>query len=182
MCTVALNQGHFTWRHDSVLQHLTKEVKKLATEDTQVFSDLPGHMINCTTIPADILVTSGEGSKPDLVLINRRERKIALLELTCPLENNIQKAHDKKALKYTQLQLDLEEKGFQVQLVPFEVGSSGHITKHTRKSLEDVLKIYSIRMKPQVVQNLAKISLLCTMSIFHAYQTSEWVSPPLLEP
>ena len=165
-----------------MLQHLTKEVKKLATEDTQVYSDLPGHMINCTTIPADILVTSGEGSKPDLVLINRREQRIALLELTCPLENNIRKAHDKKELKYTQLKIDLEEKGFQVQLVPFEVGSSGHITNHTRKSLEDVLKKYSIRMKPQVVQNLAKISLLCTMSIFHAYQTIEWVSPPLLEP
>ena len=182
ICPVALKQKRFTWRHDSVLQHLTKEVKKLATEDTQVYSDLPGHMINCTTIPADILVTSGEGSKPDLVLINRRERRIALLELTCPLENNNRKAHDKKELKYTQLQIDLEEKGFQVQLVPFEVGSSGHITNHTRKSLEDVLKKYSIRMKPQVVQNLAKISLLCTMSIFHAYQTIEWVSPPLLEP
>ena len=71
ICPVSLNQQRFTWRHDSMLQHLTKEVKKQATEGTQVYSDLPGPNINGTTIPADILVTGGEGSKHNIVLINR---------------------------------------------------------------------------------------------------------------
>ena len=128
------------------------------------------------------MVTNGEGSKPDLVLINRRERKIAMLELTCPLENNVTKVHKAKELKYTPPELDLKEKWFQVQLVPFEVGSSGHMTKHNKKAIADVLRKYRIKLRPLVIQNLAKISLLCTMSIFHAYQSSEWVSPPLLEP
>ena len=61
-----------------------------------MFSDIQGHKINGTTIPADILVTNGEGSKPDLVLINRQERKIALLELTCRLENNVKKHMNSK--------------------------------------------------------------------------------------
>ena len=147
-----------------------------------MFSDIQGHKINGTTIPADILVTNGEGSKPDLVLINRQERKIAMLELTCPLENNVKKAHEFKDLKYTRLALDLEEKDFQVHLLPFEVSSNGHMTKHNKKSLGIILRKFNIKLRPQVNQNLAKIALLCTMSIFHAYQTSEWVSPPLLEP
>ena len=38
--------------------------------------------INFTTIPADILVSSGEGSRPDLVSLDRENKQIALRELT----------------------------------------------------------------------------------------------------
>ena len=61
------------------LSYDTKKVKSLATEATQVFADLPGHQTNGTTIPADILVSSGKGSKPDLVLLNRERKEIALM-------------------------------------------------------------------------------------------------------
>ena len=114
MCNVALNQGRFTWRHDSVLLEIASIVKNLATEGTEVFSDLPTFQVNGTTIPADILVSTGEGSKPDLVLINRGRKTIALLELTCSLPGSAEKAHTFKDKKYTQLALELEEKGYQV--------------------------------------------------------------------
>ena len=79
MCTVALNQRRFTWRHDSVLLQIASTVKSQATQETEVFADLPSYKVNGTTIPADILVSTGEGSKPDLVLINRKRKTIALL-------------------------------------------------------------------------------------------------------
>ena len=62
ICTVALNQGRFTWRHDSVLLQIATTVTSLATGETEVFSNLPSFQVNGTTIPADILVASGEGS------------------------------------------------------------------------------------------------------------------------
>ena len=71
MCTIALNQGQFSWQHDSLLLHITTIVKSLTTCDTDVFDDLPNFQVNGTTIPADILVSAGIGSKPDLVLLNR---------------------------------------------------------------------------------------------------------------
>ena len=114
MCKVALNQKRFTWRHDSVLLEIASVVKNFATEGTEIFSDLPTFQVNGTTIPADILVSTGEGSKPDLVLLNRRRKTIALLELTCSLPGSATKAHTFKDKKYTQLALDLEEKGYQV--------------------------------------------------------------------
>ena len=80
MCTVALNQGRYTWRHDSVLLQIASTVKGQATQETEVFADLPSYKVNGTTIPADILVSTGEGSKPDLVLIHRKRKTIALLE------------------------------------------------------------------------------------------------------
>ena len=114
MCTVALNQGRFTWRHDSVLQYFTTTIKTLTTNNTEVFADLQNFRINGRAIPADILVSVGDGSKPDLVLVDRKSKKIALLELTCSLPGSSDKAHKRKNIWYTQLSLDLEGLGFQV--------------------------------------------------------------------
>ena len=130
-CPVALNQGRYTWRHDSVLSYITHFVKSQATSSTQVFADIPGHQINGITIPADILVSGGPGSKPDLVLINREQRKIALMELTCPLQRNTLKAQNRKQIAYLDLQIALQENGYNVTLTPFEVGRSG---QHTQNS------------------------------------------------
>ena len=104
------------------------------------------------------------------------------MELTCPLEGNETKANTQKQNTYTPLEISLKEKGFKVCLMPFEIGSSGHITKHNKMGIENTLKTFRVKLKKQTLNNLSKISLLCTMSIFHAYHTSEWVDPPLLEP
>lgn len=172
MCTVALNQGRFTWRHDSVLHHLTTHIKSLATNSTEVFADLPGFQVNGTTLPADVIVSVGEGSKPDLVILNRDQKIIALLELTCSLASSADQAHQRKLKTYTQLSIDLEEKGFKVFLMPFEVISSGHITRACKTNIENTLKQFRIKVKNNVFINMAKIALLCTMSVFHAYQVN----------
>ena len=75
-----------------------------------MYSDLPGKGINNSTIPQDIIVTNGYGSKPDLVIISRSTMNITLLELTCPLDRNLHKAHSYKVDKYTDLETDLKEK------------------------------------------------------------------------
>jgi hypothetical protein len=182
ICPVALRQGRFTWRHDSILQHISLTLKGLVTNNIEIYADLPGLQVNGTTLPADIIVSSGEGSKPDLVLVDRFKKEIALLELTSPLPRNTFNANTAKLTKYTQLDIDLSDKGYKVYLVPFEVCSNGHITKQNKGNIENVLKKFNIKIKPKILTDLSQISLLCTMSVFHAYQTSEWVSPPLLSP
>ena len=181
-CPVALNQGRYTWRHDSVLSHITNIIKSQTTSSTQIFADIPGHQINGITIPADILVSGGPGSKPDLVLSNRGEKKIALMELTCCLQRNTENAQNRKKLAYTDLQLALIDKGYNVILTPFEVGSSGHITKQNKTQIEMTLKMFNIRIRKNLFKHLSQISLLATMSVFYAYQVKEWVSPPFLSP
>ena len=165
-----------------VLQHITIVVKNLATSNTEVFSDIDGHQVNGGTIPADVLVTGGKGSKPDLVIIDRSNKKIALMELTCSHFSSADKAHQKKLGDYTQLSLDLSAKGFLVALMPFEVLSSGHITNRTRTNIKNTLRLFNMNPNKTLFENMAKISLLCTMSIFYAYQVKEWMDPPLLSP
>ena len=125
---------------------------------------------------------NGNGSKPDIVIINRKEKKIALMELTCSLLRNTGNAHTRKTLAYTNMATDIKEKGFKVQLVPFEVSSEGHIWRSTKSDIMQTLRSFNIKIPSSTFEELAQISLLTTMSIFHAYQTTEWVSPPLLKP
>jgi hypothetical protein len=132
---VETEQGRTTWRHNSILEHVRTSIVPNKPEHLEVFSDLPGCSINGATIPQDILVVSGQGSKPDLVLLNRKEKKITVLELTSPLEHNIENAYRRKLEKYTPLKTDLEEKGFNVSLVPFEIGSRGYVSKRNRENL-----------------------------------------------
>ena len=165
-----------------MLHHFTSTIKSLATSSTEVFADLPNFQVNGTTLPADVIVSVGEGSKPDLVILNREERIIALLELTCSLPKSADNAHQRKLKTYTQLAIDIEEKGYKVFLMPFEVISSGHITRTNKTNVKNTLRQFRIKVKNSLYIDMAKIALLCTMSVFHAYQVKEWVSPPLLSP
>ena len=92
-CSISLNQGRTKWRHDSVLKHFTSILQQAKPVNIEMFADLPGHWMNGATVPADILCTS---ERPDVVLVERKLRKIVLLELTC-------NHNDPHELKYEQL-------------------------------------------------------------------------------
>ena len=52
-----------------------------------------------------------------------------LFELSVPFELNIDKTHDYKTQKYTPLQTDLEENGYDVTLICLEIGSRGFVSQ-----------------------------------------------------
>ena len=179
-CPVALNEGRFTWRHNSVLNHFAITIKKNAIQCLEILADLPTLWLNGGTIPPDILSTS---FRPDLVIINRNQKRIELLELTCSFEKNIESAHLRKAKKYNDLKVDLESVGWIVQLIPFEVGSRGQITKRNKISLINVLKRNHIKLNnSQLFKDRSKISLLCSYSVFQAHCVPTWRDPPYLHP
>ena len=108
-CQIALDQGRFTWRHNSVLSHLIKELLKTKPENLLIYADLPGYDFNGGTIPPDILTTT---SRPDIVFVERETKEIKLFELTCLFENNIDSANTTKFDKYKDLKNDLIKAGW----------------------------------------------------------------------
>ena len=105
-CPEALNQGRFSWRHDSVLNGLAYQVLSKIDRSTKIFADLPGKRASDSppaTIPADISTTT---SRPDLVLITGPE--ITFLELTFAFNSPeaLAAARSRKSLK-SSLQLTL---------------------------------------------------------------------------
>ena len=179
-CSVALNQGRLKWRHDSVLNHMTNEIIKVKSDDVTIYTDIPGRSINGGTIPADIITT---GQRPDIVLINRSEKKIALLELTVSFEKNIASANIRKSSRYFDLTNDIIKEGWTAYCVPFEIGSRGHVTKKNKTDISSILSSFDIKIpKKKLYEDLSKISLLCLFSIYQAHCQPTWQSPPYLHP
>ena len=144
-CSVALNQGRYTWRHNTVLNQITKTILNSKPENLEVYSDISGMDINGGTIPPDVLVTQ---SRPDLVILNRHEKTICLLELTCSFERNAEAANLRKTQKYTALKLDLEDNGYKCMLAPFEIGSRGYVRKSTRATIVNIFGMMKINANP----------------------------------
>ena len=146
----------------------------------EIYADLPGHNINGGTIPQDIIQTA---LRPDLILIERKEQRIQILELTCSFETNIEAAYHRKYKNYTDLKLDLEKAGWKVNLYPFEVGSRGHVTKRNKNTIMKTAKLINNNIKHRnLISELSKISLLCSFSVYQAHSQPTWQSPPFLHP
>ena len=71
-CSVSLDQGRYTWRHNSVLSTIIDIVNPVLNEGFSLFSDLPGFQApHGGVIPPDILATA---LKPDRFLFDLEKR------------------------------------------------------------------------------------------------------------
>ena len=131
-------------------------------------------MGNGGTIPPDILTTS---QRPDIVVINRDLRQVLLFELTVPWDTNVVTMHDYKQNKYSSLTIDLESKGFVVDLFCFEVSVRGQITKSNCARLKSfLLKTTGLKRRRSIelINNVSKAALLGSFTIFNARNELLW--------
>ena len=54
-------------------------------ENMSIYADLEGWKINGGTVRADLVAS---GQVPEIVLLDRKNKKIVLLELTCPFDSS----------------------------------------------------------------------------------------------
>ena len=125
-CPIALNQGRYTWRHDSVLSHIVHSLSHLLPPTYKLFADLSGWRAvdnPPATIPPSILYSP---LRPDLVIIDNHD-SIRILELTVPSNtpDGLKNARDRKQNKqeYGSLLTDIEVKGWNVTYDTIEIGS-----------------------------------------------------------
>ena len=158
-CSCFLGESErFTWRHNSVLTFVVETLKERLPANMELYSDLPGHSINGGSLPPHIAIT---GSRPDLVIINKEEKTVWLLELTCSFETNVNAAHTRKKERYAALTQDIIDNGYKCNNIPFEVGSRGYISLANKSTL---LLMHSL-CNPQTrlnkfIQTIREISLL----------------------
>ncbi|XP_071507989.1 uncharacterized protein, partial [Diadema antillarum] len=136
-CKSALEQGRYNYRHDSILQYLVSFIGKVKPDKVICHADLPGHDINGGTVPSDLTPTS---ERPDIVLVNQSSKSVVIGELTVPFESNIDSAHNRKSEKYASLVLDIENQGYSCELICFEVGSRGLVTKENKRQVTKLFK------------------------------------------
>ena len=113
-CKTMLDQGRYSWRHDSILNQLYDFIKPPNSDSNfEVYCDLPGKKTGISTVPTDIVITN---QRPDIVIVNRDSNDIILIELTIPFYTNIENAHERKKDRYEQLVNDINNSNYDSKL------------------------------------------------------------------
>lgn len=176
-CKKARDQERFNLRHDSILQHVVKQILA-GNPEKRVIADLEGHRLpDGGTVPPELMVTN---LRPDLVLIDPITDDIELFDLTscADREENINGARIRKSTKYAPLVADLEQSGHKASFTPFEVCSLGNIRSDTRKTLTTLV---GRKVAKRMMKKLAMIAVASSYYIFNNRRNTEWHSPPLFE-
>ena len=180
-CTVALEQGRYTWRHDSVLLKLMRGLLDEFDPNIKVYCDLEGFKASenpPATVPPSLVSTT---ARPDMVIIDGS--KITLLELTIPHNSpeSLGAAHIRKQSKvnYGCVLSDLERSGFTSDLVTLEIGSLGHWRFNLATQLASHLDLPKAVVK-SVLDNAAKVSIAGSHQLFLARHDKHWAKHTLL--
>ena len=123
----------YLWLHNSVLSYIYECIKYPKDYETELHVDLPFTHQGGSTIPIDIIITQ---QRPDLVLIDRKNKKLTIMELSIPFETNIDSTHAIKLERYRQLISDIEQNNYCVKYYPIEIGSRGLISKDNEARLK----------------------------------------------
>ena len=99
---------------------MAHEMAKGKPSEVLIYTDIPEYSCNGGTILANIIQTL---KRPDMVLLDRNEKKIILMELTVSFQKNIESAHLRKTTRYRDLTSCIKNKGWQAECVAFEIGS-----------------------------------------------------------
>ena len=173
-CPVSLEQGRFTWRHDNIINYI---LGCLDETKFDVFTDLAGSTTdNGGTIPVTICITT---LRPDITVLDKKNKTFNIFELTCPLEPNIQKRHIEKTNKYSHFLTDI------TCLTPavtcFEVGSRGYISPENQSRLKSIHAFCkpSIKLK-KFKENISALSIYSSYAIFNSRKEAQWTNPGYL--
>ena len=168
-CKTYLNEGRFTWRHDSVLNLIASTLKSL--NYSNLYVDLPGYLS-----PS---VITGDTLRPGLVL-TIENKCIYILELTIGFESNLQTNATRKREKYQDLinkQLNYYE---EAKFVNVSISSLG-VFSETSLDLVEMLKDLEMDMhcRKYLVRKIINTCIRSTYYIF-CKRNKEWDNPELM--
>ena len=166
-CKVYLEQGRYTWRHNSALNFLATSLK--AIEGSSLFADIPGF-----SSPS---IITGDNLRPDL-LLRTKENILYVVELTIGFETNLNCNAERKRLKYARLVSDLRPRFKSVIFLNLSISSLG-IFSDSCSSFLEMCDSLSIDDQHNLISKLSTISIRTTYYIF-CCRNKTWTNPELL--
>ena len=161
-CKVALSQGRYTFRHDSILRVLHNTFSKFLSSMSPVkacpslsscFVKQGKRFYSSKKKPhVGILHESSDwklsvdidsslvfpsfiaitASRPDIVMYSVLKKTVILIELTSPCEENFEDHHFDKIARYEALCVSIRENGWRHHLFAIEVGARGYCAYNVR--------------------------------------------------
>ena len=172
-CAAHLNEGRYTWRHDSILKNLADYLR--LKENLCMHADLERY--------SSTSVITGDDLRPDIVII--KGKLLYILELTVGFETNISKNAERKEQKYADLIENLQGRREQnkyekVLFVNLSLGALGIIGKesHNLKTMLQELGL-SKSEEDYIVKKLINVCIRCKYFLF-CKKDSNWPETELL--
>ena len=99
-------------------------------------------------------------------------RKVILIELTCPCEENMESWHSTKINKYLALKATIESNGWSVEHFAVEVGSRGYYSQSVLYCLKKLG--FNNTLIRNNIKKISKSSMECSFCIWLARNNKEW--------
>ena len=99
--------------------------------------------------------------RPDIVIVNKRQRTTTLIDIACPCDRNVNDKDNQKAEKYQGLKMELQRLwNISVEIVPIVVGALGAISSNLQKYLQklNITDIRTSQIQKTVLLKTANIS------------------------
>ena len=167
-CKSYLDEGQYTWRHNSALLHLAK------TCSSFLGCLLYAYLSSCLS-PS---VITGDSLRSVLISNNST---LYILELTLGFQSNIQINSDRKASKYSSLLLYLEHFYSDVNFIKLSMSTLGIMGKSSESLL---LMFGDLKLdknaQNHVITKVMNIAIRCSHYIF-CRRNKSWTNPDLLD-
>ena len=168
-CKSYLEDGRYTWRHNSALHFVASTLQCI--KNSTLYVDLPGFLSPC--------ILTGDLLRPDLLLCIGTDT-IYIVELTVGFETNITTNADRKRNKYLQLTRDLSSKYRYTKFINLSMSSIGIFGKSC-KSFIEMCNDLGIE-KQHLNYILSKITAIIIRSTYYIFcmRNKSWTNPDLL--
>ena len=168
-CITYLEEGRYTWRHNSVLLYLAKTLTSLSK--CSLYADLPSFLS-----PS---IITGDSLRPDLVLVT--DTSLYILELTVGFESNLQINSDRKKVNYHSLISDLTPTFSNIKFINLSMSTLGLLGKSSDSLLLFLEDLKFDKPSSQyIIKKIMNISIRCSYYIF-CLRNKPWTNPALLE-
>ena len=168
-CKTYLDEGRFTWRHDSVLNFLASTLT--AVQNSTLYADIPG-FVNPSVITGDRL-------RPDLLLVTEN-RCLYILELTVGYESNLQVNANRKRQKYLDLIKEQEADYDKVKFVNLSLSTLG-VFSRSSENFDGMLR--SLKCDTKFCKYIKKkIVNMCIRTSYYIFckRNKVWDNPKLM--
>ena len=150
-CKSYLEEGRYTWRHNSVLLFLSKMLAK--AKDIQLFADHDDFDSPC--------MITGHSLRPDMLIIFNQT--LYIIELTVGFESNVNSNSLRKMRKYSELVDTFSRKYDAVKFVNVSMGTLGMFGTSCDTFIAMLNEVGTTQsQKDYVLKSMTNITIRCT--------------------
>ena len=168
-CKNYLDEGRYTWRHDSILHFLAKSLKTV--NQSSLYADLPD-------FKSPSVLTDAE-HRPDLLIVTS-DGLLYVLELTVGFESNLRNNIVRKKDKYKVLLKNLKSQFKTVVFVNLSVSALGVFASESSNFISMLDNLgFDDKYNKYIIRSIVKIAIRTTYYIF-CCKNKTWTNPELM--